>query len=163
MLFRSTITYSISIVGKAHSAEFQQATDSRNAVVAVDTSPLNGSLVEIEHKGQNDRLRFVRMESKSISGITIRSSSPDILITDIVHNGRPMWYKYQLRAEPFTVDGTTEWTKDDNWIYSSSPYINIQYGNMKLREIGVPVYIKESNHFLNGVKKLELRDRKSVV
>ena len=151
----TTITYNISIVGKAHSAEFQQATDSRNAVVAVDTSPLNGSLVEIEHKGQNDRLRFVRMESKSISGITIRSSSPDILITDIVHNGRPMWYKYQLRSEPFAIEDTTEWTKDDNWIYSSSPYINIQYGNAKLREIGVPVYIKESNHFLNGIKKLD--------
>lgn len=151
----TTITYNISIVGKRHSAEFQQATDSRNAVVAVDTSPLNGSLIEIEHKSQGDRLRFVRLESKSISGIVIRSSSPDILITDIIHNGRPMWYKYQLRGEPSL--STPHWTKDDNWIYSDAPYLNIEYGNIRLREVGIPVFVKESNHFLNAIKALDNR------
>lgn len=151
----TTITYNISIVGKKHSAEFQQATDSRNAVVAVDTSPLNGSLVEIEHKSQGDRLRFVRLESKSISGIAIRSSSPDILITDIVHNGFPLWYKYQLRGEPIVT--TKNWTKDDKWIYSDVPYLNVKYGNIELREIGIPVFIKESNHFLNAIKSIDNR------
>ena len=151
----TTITYNISIVGKKHSAEFQQATDSRNAVVAVDTSPLNGSLIEIKHKSQGDRLRFVRLESKSISGIAIRSSSPDILITDIIHNGRPMWYKYQLRGEPSL--SISNWTKDDNWIYSDAPYLNIEYGNIKLREVGIPVFVKESNHFLNPIKALDDR------
>lgn len=151
----TTITYNISIVGKKHSAEFQQAADSRNAVVAVDTTPLNGSLIEIEHKSQGDRLRFVRLESKSISGIAIRSSSPDILITDIIHNGRPMWYKYQLRGEPSL--STPHWTKDDSWIYSDAPYLNIEYGNIKLREVGIPVFVKESNHFLNAIKALDNR------
>ena len=145
----TTITYNISIVGKRHSAEFQQATDSRNAVVAVDTSPLNGSLIEIEHKSQGDRLRFVRLESKSISGIAIRSSSPDILITDVIHEGSPMWFKYQLRGEP-SIEQKAKWTKDENWIYSSSPYLNIQYGNTKIREVGIPVFVKESNHFFNA-------------
>nr|DAD60275.1 MAG TPA: hypothetical protein [Bacteriophage sp.] len=152
----TTITYNISIVGKRHSAEFQQATDSRNAVVAVDTSPLNGSLIEIEHKSQGDRLRFVRLESKSISGIAIRSSSPDILITDVIHEGSPMWFKYQLRGEP-SIEQKAKWTKDENWIYSSSPYLNIQYGNIKIREVGIPVFVKESNHFFNAIKAIDNR------
>ena len=152
----TTITYNISIVGKRHSAEFQQATDSRNAVVAVDTSPLNGSLIEIEHKSQGDRLRFVRLESKSISGIAIRSSSPDILITDVIHEGSPMWFKYQLRGEP-SIEQKAKWTKDENWIYSSSPYLNVQYGNIKIREVGIPVFVKESNHFFNAIKAIDNR------
>lgn len=151
----TTITYNISIVGKKHSAEFQQATDSRNAVVAVDTSPLNGSLIEIKHKGQGDKLRFVRLESKSISGVTIRSSSPDILITDISHNGFPLWYKYQLRGDPIIT--AEHWTKDDKWIYSDSPYLNVKYGSIELREIGIPVFVKGSNHFLNAIKAIDNR------
>ena len=158
----TTITYNISIVGKKHSAEFQQATDSRNAVVAVDTSPLNGSLIEIKHKSQGDKIVFVRLESKSILGTTIRSSSPNILITNITFNGLPLWYKYPLRGEPIFTKGY--WDKspyhhkmDDSWIYSDAPFIDVQYGDVKLREIGIPVYVKESNHFLNAIKNLDDR------
>ena len=92
-----TLTYNLNITGYKSGVTLRQAEDSRNAVLAVDTSKLNGSKYNVFYKNHDDRLRFAKLESRSIRSTKIRSNSPDILITDKFKDGTPLYYKVPNR------------------------------------------------------------------
>lgn len=157
-----TITYDLSIVGYDSGVTVRHAKDSRNAILAVDTSKFEGSKYNINYKDHSDRTRFAKVEEKSIRGIRIRSNSPEILITDIIRDGIPFYYKTLNRypgAASITVNGSIS-PIDNNFVYSQEKIGTIKY---KLRngtelesfEEFVPVYINENNHFNKPISDID--------
>lgn len=156
-----TKTYNLTLAGSKIVSKLTHAKDSRNAILAVDTSKLEGSKYDIYYKKYDDRLRFAKVESKSIVGIVIRSNSPDILITDISRDNTPYYYKAPVRfknAEEVYVKGRNS-IKDENFIYTTSSRGTVIYriGNkeIEVEEDFYNVYLKESDHMSDTISKMD--------
>lgn len=156
-----TKTYRLALAGNKSVSKLVHAKDSRNTILAVDTAKLNGSKYNILYKKYDDKLRFAKVESKSIMGISIRSNSPDILITDIHVDGIPYYYKAPVRfknADAIKIKGADA-NRDDNFVYSTSQSEAVIYRigekEMLIEEDFYPVYIKESDHFSKHISDID--------
>lgn len=143
-----TLTYNLNITGYKSGVTLRQAEDSRNAVLAVDTSKLNGSKYNVFYKNHDDRLRFAKLESRSIRSTKIRSNSPDILITDKFKYGIPLYYKVPNRFPSLsdTLVNSESAILDKEFIYSESAFPLVSYSNgFSIREDAIPVFTKNSD------------------
>lgn len=147
-----TLVYNLNITGYKSGVTLRQAEDSRNAVLAVDTSKLNGSKYNVFYKNHDDRLRFAKLESRSIRSVKIRSNSPDILITDKFKDGIPLYYKVPNRFPSLTgtLLNNEDPVLDKEFIYSESTNPVVSYSNgFTIKEDAIPVFTKNSDKTLS--------------
>lgn len=165
----NTITYNIKIGGVEKAPHLVQSDNTLNTIYAIDTKPLKNSLFSIRNTSKDNENRFIKFVSKNIKGVTVRSNSENILITDIYDNGTPLYRKTPIRFKDYDrilVNGATP-ISDSNFLYTNYDSIHVSYyknGSLILEysDTTYPVYINSSYKNYESIYSIDGKIFKSV-
>lgn len=165
----NTITYNIKIGGVEKAPHLVQSDNTLNTIYAVDTRSLNKSLFNIRNTSKDNENRFIKFVSKTIKGMTVRSNSENILITDIYDNGTPLYRKTPIRFKEYDyilIDGIKP-VSDSNFLYTNDDSVHVSYykNNLLILEYvdtTYPVYINSSYKNYESIYSIDGKVFKSV-
>ena len=165
----NTITYNIKIGGVEKAPHLVQSDNTLNTIYAVDTRSLNKSLFNIRNTSKDNENRFIKFASKTIKGMTIRSNSENILITDIYDNGTPLYRKTPIRFKEYDyilINGVKP-VSDSNFLYTNDDSVHVSYykNNLLILEYvdtTYPVYINSSYKNYESIYSIDGKVFKSV-
>ena len=81
------IEYKFAIGRNSDSVLLKQISNGLNAVAAVDTSRLNGSIYNITKTGVVNYNRQIKIIKETIKGTTFKANTSDILLTNVLYLG----------------------------------------------------------------------------
>ena len=165
----NTITYNIKIGGVEKAPHLVQSDNTLNTIYAVDTRSLNKSLFNIRNTSKDNENRFIKFVSKTIKGMTVRSNSENILITDIYDNGTPLYRKTPIRFKEYDyilINGVKP-VSDSNFLYTNDDSVHVSYykNNLLILEYvdtTYPVYINSSYKNYESIYSIDGKVFKSV-
>ena len=165
----NTITYNIKIGGVEKAPHLVQSDNTLNTIYAVDTRSLNKSLFNIRNTSKDNENRFIKFVSKTIKGMTIRSNSENILITDIYDNGTPLYRKTPIRFKEYDyilINGVKP-VSDSNFLYTNDDSVHVSYYKDSLLileyvDTTYPVYINSSYKNYESIYSIDGKVFKSV-
>ena len=165
----NTITYNIKIGGVEKAPHLVQSDNTLNTIYAVDTKSLNKSLFNIRNTSKDNENRFIKFVSKTIKGMTVRSNSENILITDIYDNGTPLYRKTPIRFKEYDyilINGVKP-VSDSNFLYTNDDSVHVSYykNNLLILEYvdtTYPVYINSSYKNYESIYSIDGKVFKSV-
>ena len=165
----NTITYNIKIGGVEKAPHLVQSDNTLNTIYAVDTRSLNKSLFNIRNTSKDNENRFIKFVSKTIKGMTVRSNSENILITDIYDNGTPLYRKTPIRFKEYDyilINGIKP-VSDSNFLYTNDDSVHVSYykNNLLILEYvdtTYPVYINSSYKNYESIYSIDGKVFKSV-
>lgn len=165
----NTITYNIKIGGVEKAPHLVQSDNTLNTIYAVDTRSLNKSLFNIRNTSRDNENRFIKFVSKTIKGMTVRSNSENILITDIYDNGTPLYRKTPIRFKEYDyilINGVKP-VSDSNFLYTNDDSVHVSYykNNLLILEYvdtTYPVYINSSYKNYESIYSIDGKVFKSV-
>lgn len=165
----NTITYNIKIGGVEKAPHLVQSDNTLNTIYAVDTRSLNKSLFNIRNTSKDNENRFIKFISKTIKGMTVRSNSENILITDIYDNGTPLYRKTPIRFKEYDyilINGVKP-VSDSNFLYTNDDSVHVSYykNNLLILEYvdtTYPVYINSSYKNYESIYSIDSKVFKSV-
>lgn len=165
----NTITYNIKIGGVEKAPHLVQSDNTLNTIYAVDTRSLNKSLFNIRNTSKDNENRFIKFVSKTIKGMTVRSNSENILITDIYDNGTPLYRKTPIRFKEYDyilINGVKP-VSDSNFLYTNDDSVHVSYykNNLLILEYvdtTYPVYINYSYKNYESIYSIDGKVFKSV-
>lgn len=165
----NTITYNIKIGGVEKAPHLVQSDNTLNTIYAVDTRSLNKSLFNIRNTSKDNKNRFIKFVSKTIKGMTVRSNSENILITDIYDNGTPLYRKTPIRFKEYDyilINGVKP-ISDSNFLYTNDDSVHVSYykNNLLILEYvdtTYPVYINSSYKNYESIYSIDGKVFKSV-
>lgn len=165
----NTITYNIKIGGVEKAPHLVQSDNTLNTIYAVDTRSLNKSLFNIRNTSRDNENRFIKFVSKTIKGMTVRSNSENILITDIYDNGTPLYRKTPIRFKEYDyilINGVKP-VSDSNFLYTNDDSVHVSYykNNLLILEYvdtTYPVYINSSYKNYESIYSIDSKVFKSV-
>lgn len=165
----NTITYNIKIGGVEKAPHLVQSDNTLNTIYAVDTRGLNKSLFNIRNTSKDNENRFIKFVSKTIKGMTVRSNSENILITDIYDNGTPLYRKTPIRFKEYDyilINGVKP-VSDSNFLYTNDDSVHVSYykNNLLILEYvdtTYPVYINSSYKNYESIYSIDGKVFKSV-
>lgn len=165
----NTITYNIKIGGVEKAPHLVQSDNTLNTIYAVDTRSLNKSLFNIRNTSKDNENRFIKFVSKTIRGMTVRSNSENILITDIYDNGTPLYRKTPIRFKEYDyilINGVKP-VSDSNFLYTNDDSVHVSYykNNLLILEYvdtTYPVYINSSYKNYESIYSIDGKVFKSV-
>lgn len=165
----NTITYNIKIGGVEKAPHLVQSDNTLNTIYAVDTRSLNKSLFNIRNTSKDNENRFIKFVSKTIKGMTVRSNSENILITDIYNNGTPLYRKTPIRFKEYDyilINGVKP-VSDSNFLYTNDDSVHVSYykNNLLILEYvdtTYPVYINSSYKNYESIYSIDGKVFKSV-
>ena len=156
-------SYELTIGRKSKSVELLQSSDGRNAIAALYTDSLDGSLFDLTSTTPIYENRFIRLIQKSIKGCTLQSNSPDVLITDIYDkDGNPIYYKFLIRRSGFTsvyVNNVLVTNINDFFIFSNEKgTVRYEYSDGTSEEFEderYPVFINSKDSSLRTILDID--------
>lgn len=165
----NTITYNIKIGGVEKAPHLVQSDNTLNTIYAIDTRSLNKSLFNIRNTSKDNENRFIKFISKTIKGMTVRSNSENILITDIYDNGTPLYRKTPIRFKEYDyilINGVKP-VSDSNFLYTNDDSVHVSYykNNLLILEYvdtTYPVYINSSYKNYESIYSIDGKVFKSV-
>lgn len=165
----NTIAYNIKIGGVEKAPHLVQSDNTLNTIYAVDTRSLNKSLFNIRNTSKDNENRFIKFVSKTIKGMTVRSNSENILITDIYDNGTPLYRKTPIRSKEYDyilINGVKP-VSDSNFLYTNDDSVHVSYykNNLLILEYvdtTYPVYINSSYKNYESIYSIDGKVFKSV-
>lgn len=165
----NTITYNIKIGGVEKAPHLVQSDNTLNTIYAVDTRSLNKSLFNIRNTSKDNENRFIKFVSKTIKGMTVRSNSGNILITDIYDNGTPLYRKTPIRFKEYDyilINGVKP-VSDSNFLYTNDDSVHVSYYKNDLLileyvDTTYPVYINSSYKNYESIYSIDGKVFKSV-
>lgn len=165
----NTITYNIKIGGVEKAPHLVQSDNTLNTIYVVDTRSLNKSLFNIRNTSKDNENRFIKFVSKTIKGMTVRSNSENILITDIYDNGTPLYRKTPIRFKEYDyilINGVKP-VSDSNFLYTNDDSVHVSYykNNLLILEYvdtTYPVYINSSYKNYESIYSIDGKVFKSV-
>lgn len=165
----NTITYNIKIGGVEKAPHLVQSDNTLNTIYAVDTRSLNKSLFNIRNTSKDNENRFIKFVSKTIKGMTVRSNSENILITDVYDNGTPLYRKTPIRFKEYDyilINGVKP-VSDSNFLYTNDDSVHVSYykNNLLILEYvdtTYPVYINSSYKNYESIYSIDGKVFKSV-
>jgi hypothetical protein len=165
----NTITYNIKIGGVEKAPHLVQSDNTLNTIYAVDIRSLNKSLFNIRNTSKDNENRFIKFVSKTIKGMTVRSNSENILITDIYDNGTPLYRKTPIRFKEYDyilINGVKP-VSDSNFLYTNDDSVHVSYykNNLLILEYvdtTYPVYINSSYKNYESIYSIDGKVFKSV-
>lgn len=165
----NTITYNIKIGGVEKAPHLVQSDNTLNTIYAVDTRSLNKSLFNIRNTSKDNENRFIKFVSKTIKGMTVRSNSENILITDIYDNGTPLYRKTPIRFKEYDyilINGVKP-VSDSNFLYTNDDSVHVSYykNNLLILEYvdtTYPVYINSSYKNYESIYSIDGKVFKSI-
>ena len=165
----NTITYNIKIGGVEKAPHLVQSDNTLNTIYAVDTRSLNKSLFNIRNTSKDNENRFIKFVSKTIKGMTVRSNSENILITDIYDNGTPLYRKTPIRFKEYDyilINGVKP-VSDSNFLYTNDDSVHVSYYKNSLLileyvDTTYPVYINSSYKNYESIYSIDGKVFKSV-
>lgn len=165
----NTITYNIKIGGVEKAPHLVQSDNTLNTIYAVDTRSLNKSLFNIRNTSKDNENRFIKFVSKTIKGMTVRSNSENILITDIYDNGTPLYRKTPIRFKEYDyilINGVKP-VSDSNFLYTNDDSVHVSYykNNLLILEYvdtTYPAYINSSYKNYESIYSIDGKVFKSV-
>lgn len=165
----NTITYNIKIGGVEKAPHLVQSDNTLNTIYAVDTRSLNKSLFNIRNTSKDNENRFIKFVSKTIKGMTVRSNSENILITDVYDNGTPLYRKTPIRFKEYDyilINGVKP-VSDSNFLYTNDNSVHVSYykNNLLILEYvdtTYPVYINSSYKNYESIYSIDGKVFKSV-
>lgn len=165
----NTITYNIKIGGVEKAPHLVQSDNTLNTIYAVDTRSLNKSLFNIRNTSKDNENRFIKFVSKTIKGMTVRSNSENILITDIYDNGTPLYRKTPIRFKEYDyiLINDVKPVSDSNFLYTNDDSVHVSYykNNLLILEYvdtTYPVYINSSYKNYESIYSIDGKVFKSV-
>lgn len=165
----NTITYNIKIGGVEKAPHLVQSDNTLNTIYAVDTRSLNKSLFNIRNTSKDNENRFIKFVSKTIKGMTVRSNSENILITDIYDNGAPLYRKTPIRFKEYDyiLINDVKPVSDSNFLYTNDDSVHVSYykNNLLILEYvdtTYPVYINSSYKNYESIYSIDGKVFKSV-
>lgn len=165
----NTITYNIKIGGVEKAPHLVQSDNTLNTIYAVDTRSLNKSLFNIRNTSKDNENRFIKFASKTIKGMTVRSNSENILITDIYDNGTPLYRKTPIRFKEYDyiLINDVKPVSDSNFLYTNDDSVHVSYykNNLLILEYvdtTYPVYINSSYKNYESIYSIDGKVFKSV-
>lgn len=165
----NTITYNIKIGGVEKAPHLVQSDNTLNTIYAVDTRSLNKSLFNIRNTSKDNENRFIKFVSKTIKGMTVRSNSENILITDIYDNGTPLYRKTPIRFKEYDyilINGVKP-VSDSNFLYTNDDSVHVSYYKddlliLEYVDTTYPVYINSSYKNYESIYSIDGKVFKSV-
>lgn len=165
----NTITYNIKIGGVEKAPHLVQSDNTLNTIYAVDTRSLNKSLFNIRNTSKDNENRFIKFVSKTIKGMTVRSNSENILITDIYDNGTPLYRKTPIRFKEYDyiLINDVKPVSDSNFLYTNDDSVHVSYykNNLLILEYvdtTYPVYINSSYKNYESIYSIDGKVFKSI-
>ena len=156
---RYSETYTFTIGKQPESIRLRQSSDGLNAIAAIGTDNLGGSLYDIKQEKSISVNSYIKLIQESIRGTEFKANTVDVLITDIYDaNNRPLFYKAFIRRvgyESVTVNGKDVTVFDDIFLYSEeNGVVAYKYPDGRVDEIKdefYPVFINSTDASLRFV------------
>ena len=117
------IEYKFAIGRNSDSVLLKQISNGLNAVAAVDTSRLNGSIYNITKTGVVNYNRQIKIIKETIKGTTFKANTSDVLLTNVYDKDQtPLYYKAVIRRKFYKnlyVNDVKIESYDDNFLYTN--------------------------------------------
>ena len=168
---RYSETYTFTIGRQPESIRLRQSSDGLNAIAAIGTDSLGGSLYDIKQEKSISVNSYIKLIQESIRGTEFKANTVDVLITDIYDaNNNALFYKAFIRRvgyESVSVNGKDVTVFDDIFLYSEEKgTVVYRYPDGRVDEIKdefYPVYINSTDASLRFVldvdgKGFDVRD-----
>lgn len=157
-------TYKFTIGKQSESIRLKQSGDGLNAIAAIATDELDGSLYEVRPQKEISANGYIKAVSESIRGTEFKANTIDVLITDIYDaSNKPLYYKAIIRKEGFESIKAGEYeisVLDDHFIYTEnkSSYVTYNYTNgtsETIKEEFYPVYVNGADISLKTIADID--------
>ena len=159
------IEYKFAIGRNSDSVLLKQISNGLNAVAAVDTSRLNGSIYNITKTGVVNYNRQIKIIKETIKGTTFKANTSDVLLTNVYDKDQtPLYYKAVIRRKFYKnlyVNDVKIESYDDNFLYTNDiGPIKYEFDNGNIEIINddfYPVFVDFSDVSMSMIADMDGR------